>query len=95
MPVNIEDIVETLKSHVGKNGNVEVIDESQMHHGHAGYNPEIGTTHIGVSITWSGFDNLNLLDKHRLVNSWLEIFFNKGLHAARYNLKQPEQRSSL
>ncbi len=91
MQINIEAISIALKHHLGDDAQLQIIDESHKHKGHDGYNPEIETSHIAIEITWDGFDGLAALDRHRLVNSWLDNFFKQGLHAARYTLKTPQK----
>ena len=49
---------------------VEVINESHLHHGHAG-SPGTGTSHYRVRIVSERFAGLSRLQRHRLVNEAL------------------------
>jgi len=61
-------------------GLLEIVDESHLHHGHAGAAPG-GETHYSVRIRAEKFAGLSLLAKHRLVNEALAAEFASGLHA--------------
>ena len=95
MRLNIEIITNTVKSHLDENAVLQIIDESEQHRGHKGYNPEVGVTHIALNIAWRAFEGLTLLERQRLANTWLDGFFKQGLHAVRYNLKTPNENTSI
>jgi BolA protein len=59
---------------------VEVIDESAAHAGHAGAAPG-GGTHFRVRIASPRFDGLSRVQRHRLVYDALREFIDRGLHA--------------
>jgi len=59
---------------------LEVIDESQLHHGHAGWSPE-GETHFRVKIISDIFSDKSRVERHRMINSVLKPEFDAGLHA--------------
>lgn len=59
---------------------LEVIDESEQHHGHAGWR-EGGETHYRVKIRTAQFDGLSRVERHRRVNALLAVEFRQGLHA--------------
>jgi BolA protein len=61
-------------------GLLEIVDESHLHHGHAGAAPG-GETHYSVRIRAEKFSGLSRLAKHRLVNEALAAEFASGLHA--------------
>ncbi len=94
MQIDINEIIRAVKSHLGEDAILQVVDESNQHKGHKGHNPEIGITHIALNIIWESFEGLTLIERHRLLNSWLDSFFKKGLHAAKYNLKTPNESTS-
>ena len=56
------------------------MDESHLHHGHAGAAPG-GETHYSVRIRASAFAGLSRLARHRAVNDVLKAEFASGLHA--------------
>ena len=49
---------------------LEIIDESEGHRGHAGYQ-EGGQSHFRIRMTSGAFDGLSRLQRHRLVHSTL------------------------
>lgn len=59
---------------------LEVIDESHLHHGHAGAAPG-GETHYAVKIRAEALAGLSRLARHRAVNEVLKAEFAAGLHA--------------
>lgn len=59
---------------------VEVIDESAAHAGHAGAAPG-GGTHFRVRIASPRFAGLSRVQRHRLVYDALREFIDRGLHA--------------
>jgi BolA protein len=61
---------------------LDIVDESHLHHGHAGAAPG-GETHYSVKIRSAAFAGLSRLAKHRAVNEALKAEFAAGLHALR------------
>lgn len=59
---------------------LEVIDESERHHGHAGWR-EGGNTHFRVKISSPRLDGLSRVEQHRAINEALRAQFDAGLHA--------------
>jgi len=59
---------------------LEIVDESHLHHGHAGAAPG-GETHYAVKIRSAAFAGLSRLARHRAVNEALRAEFAAGLHA--------------
>ncbi|WP_181953482.1 BolA family protein [Paracoccus luteus] len=49
---------------------LEVIDESEQHHGHAGWR-EGGQTHYRIRMSAPAFAGMGRVDRHRLVNRTL------------------------
>jgi len=60
---------------------LEVIDESAAHAGHAGANAEGYGTHFRVRIATPLFDGKSRVARHRLVYDALHDFLAQGLHA--------------
>lgn len=60
---------------------LEVIDESASHAGHAGANAEGYGTHFRVRIASPLFDGKPRVARHRLVYDALQVFIAQGLHA--------------
>ena len=59
---------------------LEIIDESHLHHGHAGWR-EGGETHFRVRIATHHFDRQSRLTQHRLVMDALGEELKGGVHA--------------
>ena len=59
---------------------LDVVDDSASHAGHAGARPE-GETHFNVTIVASAFDGMNRVQMQRAVNKALAPEFELGLHA--------------
>ncbi|MGO4571893.1 BolA family protein [Microvirga sp. 2TAF3] len=65
-----------------------VTDESEQHHGHAGWR-EGGETHFRIHIVSEAFSGKSRVDRHRLVNEALKGAFAKGLHALAIEARAP------
>lgn len=59
---------------------LEIVDESDLHHGHAGAAPG-GETHYAIRIRAGSLSGLSRLAKHRAINDALKAEFASGLHA--------------
>ncbi len=59
---------------------LEVIDESEQHHGHAGWH-EGGETHFRVRIATAQFAGMSRLAQHRAVMAVLAEELASGVHA--------------
>ncbi len=70
---------------------LEVIDESQQHHGHAGANGTGSGTHFRVRITAQQFVGKSPVARHRLVYDALQNFIEQGLHALAIEARLPHQ----
>jgi len=68
---------------------LEVIDESQQHHGHAGANGTGFGTHFRVRITAQQFIGKTPVARHRLVYDALQNFMTQGLHALAIEAQVP------
>jgi len=60
---------------------LEVLDESYQHAGHAGANASGVGTHFRVTIHAPQFAGLSRVARHRLVYDALQDFLDQGLHA--------------
>lgn len=59
---------------------LDVIDESSLHHGHAGWR-EGGETHFRVRIATRHFDGMSRVAQHRAVNQVLAALMDNPVHA--------------
>ena len=60
---------------------LEVLDESHQHAGHAGANSTGFGTHFRIRITSSQFVHQSRVARHRLVYDALQDFIDQGVHA--------------
>ena len=60
---------------------LQVIDESGAHAGHAGANGTGFGTHFRVRIASPMFTNISRVARHRLVYDALRVFIDHGAHA--------------
>ena len=67
---------------------VEVIDESEQHHGHAGHR-EGGETHYRVYIVAQAFAGKSRLERHRMINAVLAEDLAGGVHALAIHADAP------
>jgi BolA family transcriptional regulator, general stress-responsive regulator len=67
---------------------LEVIDESQQHHGHAGARPD-GESHFRVKIVAEAFRGKSRLDRHRMVNEALAAELRVRVHALAIEASPP------
>lgn len=69
---------------------LDVLDESQLHKGHAGARPG-GETHFRVKITSTVFDGLSRIDRHRLINDCLSEELAGPIHALNLKVRTPSE----
>jgi BolA protein len=69
---------------------LDVYDDSDRHHGHAGAR-EGGETHFRVMIVSSAFDGLSRVDRHRRVNETLAQELNDRVHALSLTVLTPDE----
>ncbi|SEH91312.1 BolA family protein [Paracoccus alkenifer] len=66
---------------------LEVLDESELHRGHAGWR-EGGQTHFRIRMTAPVFAGLSRIERHRLVNRTLGDIVPR-IHALALELSEP------
>ena len=59
---------------------IELIDESEQHRGHGGYNPE-GESHFSLHIQSEAFASKNRVERQRLIYAALGDLMNERVHA--------------
>jgi BolA protein len=70
--------------------NLEVVDESHRHEGHAGHRPG-GQTHYRVYIVSQAFKGKTRLERHRMINATLSGEFAEGVHALAIHASAPDE----
>jgi BolA family transcriptional regulator, general stress-responsive regulator len=68
---------------------LEVIDESERHHGHAGWR-EGGETHFRVRIATRHFADKPRIAQHRAIMDALDAELNAGVHALAVEIVPPD-----
>lgn len=71
---------------------LDVIDESDQHHGHAGWR-EGGETHFRVRMTSSTFTGQSRVARQRAVNKCLAEELEERVHALAMELRSPQDPS--
>ena len=69
---------------------VQVVDDSHRHAGHAGAAPG-GETHYSVRVVSPAFAGVNRVARSRAVHEALATEFAGGLHALALTLRTPEE----
>jgi BolA protein len=69
---------------------LEIVDESERHRGHAGYR-EGGNTHWRLSIVSSRFAGCGVVARHRMVYQALGNLMNDPIHALAITARAPEE----
>jgi BolA protein len=67
---------------------LDVIDESHRHEGHAGHRPG-GETHFRVHIVSEAFRGKNRIERHRMVNQTLSGELAERVHALAIHASAP------
>ena len=73
--------------------NLDVVDESHRHAGHAGARPG-GETHFRVHITAAGFAGKSRLESHRMINAVLAEELADRVHALSLNVSAPGESAA-
>ena len=68
---------------------LEVIDESERHHGHSGWR-EGGETHFRVRIATRHFDGKPRIAQHRAIMETLDAEIKGGVHALAIEVVGPD-----
>ena len=69
---------------------LEVLDESEQHRGHAGYR-EGGNTHWRVAIVSPRFAGASVVARHRMLYQALGNLMNDPFHALAITARAPEE----
>ena len=69
---------------------LDVYDDSELHHGHAG-SREGGETHFRVMIVADAFEGLSRVDRHRRINETLADELKGRVHALALTTLTPDE----
>lgn len=67
---------------------LDVVDESHLHHGHAGWR-EGGETHFRIRLVSAAFAGLSRVERHRRINAALAEELRERVHALAIEAKAP------
>ena len=68
---------------------LQVIDDSEKHRGHGGYNPNGGESHFTVEIESPAFAGMNRVARQRAVNHALADLLEERVHALAIKARAP------
>ena len=60
--------------------NIELVDDSEQHHGHGGYNPA-GESHFTLRIESAAFAGKNRVERQRMIYAALGELMKERVHA--------------
>lgn len=72
---------------------LKVLDESNLHEGHAG-SREGGQTHYRIYIVAEAFKGKSRIERHRMINSALAAELAGGIHALAIHAGAPDEGPS-
>ncbi len=70
---------------------LQVVDDSEKHRGHGGYNPNGGESHFTVEIESPAFAGMNRVQRQRAVNHALADLLVERVHALAIKARAPEE----
>jgi len=82
------EITERLTQALGPT-HLQVIDDSEKHRGHGGYNPNGGESHFTVEIESPAFAGLSRVQRQRAVNEALRDLLVERVHALAIRARAP------
>ena len=89
MTIGTEERITRTLTEAFRPAQIDVVDESDLHKGHAGHRPE-GETHFRVRIVSEAFRGRSRVDTHRLINAALKQELEGGVHALAIEAKAPD-----
>ena len=88
MTIGTEERITRTLTEAFRPAQIDVVDESHLHKGHAGHRPE-GETHFRVRIVAPAFSGMSRIERHRAVNALLKDELDSGLHAMAVEASAP------
>jgi BolA protein len=71
--------------------NIDVVDESHLHEGHAGHR-QGGQSHFRIYIVSQAFAGKSRIDRHRMINAALADDLAGGVHALAIHASAPGEK---
>jgi len=72
---------------------VELVDDSEQHRGHGGYNPE-GESHFSLSIESPAFAGKSRVERQRMVHKALGDLLHERVHALSIRARAPGEANA-
>lgn len=69
---------------------IELIDDSEQHRGHGGYNPA-GESHFTLLIESPAFAGKSRVERQRMIHAALGDLMNERVHALSIRARAPEE----
>jgi len=86
--MNTRDIITEKLTEAFAPQSLAVVDESQLHEGHAGHRPG-GETHFRVYIVSNAFVGKSRIERHRMINATLAGELASSVHALAIHAQAP------
>src|SRR5580704_17500065 len=86
--MRVEDLITRRLTEAFRPENLNVVDESHQHEGHAGHR-QGGQTHFRVYIVAEAFRGKSRLERHRMINAALAAELAGGIHALAIHAAAP------
>lgn len=90
--VTADRIDAALRAAIAPLDSLQVLNESEQHHGHAGYTD--GNTHFRVKIVCPQMAGLSRVARHRLVYDALRDVIPQGVHALAIEARSPAEAAA-
>jgi BolA protein len=88
MPMQTRDIIIQKLTEALAPQSLRVVDESNLHIGHAGHRPE-GQTHYRIYVVADAFTGKSRVERHRMINALLARELAAGVHALAIHAAAP------
>jgi stress-induced morphogen len=86
----INSIEANIKEKIG-DCKIEIYDESSSHANHFDKISEQIPSHLKIVVISEYFNNMSLLQRHRVINDIMKSYFNEGLHALKIIAKTNQE----
>jgi BolA protein len=88
MPMQTRDVIIQKLTEALAPQSLRVVDESNLHIGHAGHRPE-GQTHYRIYVVADAFTGKSRVERHRMINALLARELAAGVHALAIHAAAP------
>lgn len=89
--MSIADIIKTKLTEALAPSELQLVDESSLHAGHAGARPE-GESHFRLLLVSEAFENRGRLERQRMIYKILGDLMTSDIHALSIKALTPDER---